>query len=151
MTRDELAALEHENWIAYLTGVATCTDRARVTRGGGVVTILTGLPFDWFNQVLIEREEATAADVLVGVAQAREWGGPFVFRLRVGIDDRFIPTLSQAGLAPAGADTATPGMVAFPIDQDAIASQASSESTAPWSPRILPTPTGWNSLPGKPR
>ena len=124
MTRDELAALEHENWIAYLTGVVSCTDRATVTRAGGVVAILSGLPFDWFNQVLIEREEATAAGVLAGVAQAREWGGPFVVRLRDGIDDRFIPTLSQAGLAPEGAETSTPGMVAYPIDFDAIAEPA---------------------------
>jgi GNAT superfamily N-acetyltransferase len=124
MTRDELAALEHENWVAYLTGVVSCTDRATVTRAGGVVAILSGLPFDWFNQVLIEREEATAAGVLAGVAQGREWGGPFVVRLRDGIDDRFIPTLSQAGLAPEGAETPTPGMVAYPIDFDAIAEPA---------------------------
>lgn len=127
MRNDDLAALEHENWIAYLTGVVTCTGRAKVTRGGGVVTILTGLPFDWFNQVLIEREEATPAGVLAGVAQAREGDLPFVVRLREGLDDRFIPTLTQAGLASAREDTATPGMVAFPIDHDAIASQASPE------------------------
>ena len=127
MSNDDLVALEHENWIAYLTGVVSCTDRATVTRAGGVVAILSGLPFDWFNQVLIEREEATPADVLAGLAQARERSPSFVVRLREGLDDRFIPTLTQAGLASAGADTATPGMVAFPIDQDAIASQASSE------------------------
>jgi GNAT superfamily N-acetyltransferase len=121
MTYDVLVALEHENWIAYVTGVASCTSRAEVTRVGGVVTLLTGLPMDWFNQVLIEREEATPADVLAGVAQARERGDHFVVRLREGIDDRFIPTLTQAGLAPAGKETSTPGMVAFPIDYDAIA------------------------------
>ena len=74
MTYDELAALEHESWIAYVTGVVSCTTRAEVTRAGGVVTVLTGLPMDWFNQVLIEREEATAAGVLAGVGQAREGG-----------------------------------------------------------------------------
>ena len=120
MTYGEQAVLEHENWIGYLTGVVTCTGRAQVTRSGGTVAILTGLPFDWFNQVLIEREEATPAGVLAGVARARERGGPFVVRLRQGIDDRFIPTLTQAGLAPAGEETSTPGMVAFPIDREAI-------------------------------
>src|SRR5438876_6593166 len=110
MTYDEPRALEHENWIAYLTGVVSCTRRAQVNRGGGVVTILTGLPFDWFNQVLIEREEATPAGVLAGVALARERGDQFVVRLRDGIDDRFIPTLRQAGLAAAGEETSTPGM-----------------------------------------
>ena len=76
MTDDELIALEHENWIAYLTGVVSCTTRASVTRAGGVVTILTGLPFDWFNQVLVEHEEATPDGVLAGVARAREQGRP---------------------------------------------------------------------------
>jgi len=123
MLYDELVALEHENWIAYVTGVVSCTGRAEVTRAGGVVTVLTGLPMDWFNQVLIERDEATPAGVLAGVAQARERGEHFVVRLREGIDDRFIPTLTQAGLVPAGRETATPGMVAFPIDHDAIATQ----------------------------
>ena len=28
MVDDELIALEHENWIAYLTGVVRCTARA---------------------------------------------------------------------------------------------------------------------------
>jgi len=125
MTHHELVALEHENWIAYVTGVVTCTSRAKVTRTGGVVTILTGLPMDWFNQVLIEREEATPAGVLAGVAQARERGDHFVVRLREGIDDRFIPTVTQAGLVPSGDEFSTPGMVAFPIDHDAIARHAS--------------------------
>ncbi len=29
MTDDGLLALEHENWIAYLTGTVSCTSRAR--------------------------------------------------------------------------------------------------------------------------
>ena len=126
MTSDELAALEHEDWIAYVTGVASCTGRSEVTREDGVVTLLTGLPMDWFNQVLIEREDASASGVLAGVARARERGDHFVVRLREGIDDRFIPALAQAGLAPAGTAASIPGMVAFPIDRGTIA-----EATAP--------------------
>jgi len=121
MTSDELVALEHQSWIAYVTGVVTCTSRPDVTRKGGVVTILSGLPFDWFNQVLIERNEATPAGLLAAVAGARGRGDPFVVRLRDGVDDRFISTLTQAGLALAGAETSTTGMVAFPIDHDTIA------------------------------
>ena len=121
MMSQELVALEHENWIAYLTGVVSCADGAVVARADGVVAILTGLPFDWFNQVLIEREEATPADVLAGVAHARDRGNHVVVRLREGIDDRIIPNLTQAGLEPAGAETSTRGMVAFPIDREAIA------------------------------
>ncbi len=127
MTHDELVALEHESWIAYVTGVVSCTNKAKVTRAGGVVTVLTGLPMDWFNQVLIEHDDATPAGVLAGVAQARARGDHFVVRLREGIDDRFIPTLTQAGLAPTGEETSTTGMVAFPIDHAAIAEHASPE------------------------
>jgi GNAT superfamily N-acetyltransferase len=127
MTDDELIALEHENWIAYVTGVVSCTSRADVIRAGGVVTILTGLPFDWFNQILVEHEEATPDGVLAGVARARERGDPFVVRLRQGMDDRFIPTLTQAGLELARQETPTPGMVAFPIDHDAISRHAAPE------------------------
>jgi GNAT superfamily N-acetyltransferase len=92
-----------------------------------VVTILSGLPFDWFNQVLIEGEEATPADILAGVAQGRERGDTFVVRLRDGTDDRFIATLTQTGLAPAGEATSTRGMVAYPIGYDAIAQPAPRE------------------------
>ncbi len=124
MTDDELAALEHENWIAYLTGVASCTARTRVTRADGVLTLLTGLPMDWFNQILVEGEGATRAAVLDAVTQAREQGDDFVVRLREGIDDRFIPTLIQAGLDASRPPSLTPGMVAFPIDRDVMAKQA---------------------------
>ena len=127
MTNDELVALEHENWIAYLTGVVTCTDGADVTRVDGVVTILTGLPFDWFNQVLTEHEAATADGVLAGLRRARERGGDFVVRLREGIDDQYIPTLIDAGMRPAAAQTSIPGMVIFPIDDQAITAQVAPE------------------------
>jgi len=123
---DEVA-LEHENWIAYLTGVVSCTDHAQVAHDRGVLTILTGLPFDWFNQVLVERGDATPAGLHAGVAVARDRGEPFVVRLRVGIDDRFIPTLTEAGLAPAGEETSTTGMVAFPIARDEISRHGAPE------------------------
>lgn len=124
MTHDDLVALEHENWIGYLTGVVACGDRATVTRVDGVASVLTGLPFDWFNQILVERDDATPAAVRSAVTQAREEGGDFLVRLRDGIDDHLIPTLIQAGLQPPPHATRTPGMVAFPIDRDVIAGHA---------------------------
>ena len=124
MTRDELAALEHANWIAYLTGVASCGTRTTVARAGGALTLLTGLPMDWFNQILVEGEHATPAAVLDAVTKAQAQGIDFVVRLRRDIDDRFIPTLIQAGLEAAAPEMATPGMVAYPIDHDAITRQA---------------------------
>jgi GNAT superfamily N-acetyltransferase len=80
------------------------------------VTILTGLPFDWFNQILVEHE-ATSDGVLAAVTRAREQTHHFVVRLREGIDDHFVRTLARAGLKPA-MEAPTPGMVAFPIGHD---------------------------------
>jgi GNAT superfamily N-acetyltransferase len=121
MNGAERAALEHENWIAYLTGVVRCADAARIHRDGGVVAILSGIPFDWFNQALIERPDATSAGLLAGVEAGLGHAGGFVVRLRDGVDDHFIPTLTRTGLVAVGGSMTTPGMVAFPIDRDAIA------------------------------
>lgn len=120
MNRMERASLEHENWIAYLTNVVRCTGTARVSRHGGAVAILSDIPFDWFDQVLIERPDATPAGLRAGVDLGLVHPGRFVVRLRDGVDDRFIPTLERSGLVADDATT-TPGMVAFPIDRDAIA------------------------------
>jgi hypothetical protein len=38
----------------------------------------TNFDIAWFNQILIEREEATPAGVLAGVAQAREDMDPVI-------------------------------------------------------------------------
>src|SRR5262245_48735382 len=121
MNAAERAALEHENWIAYLTGVVGCADSGRVYRDGGTLTILSDIPFDWFNQVLVEGPDATAAGLLAGVARGLAHAGGFVVRLRQGMDDRFISILTTAGLVAADAASTTPGMVAFPVDRDAIA------------------------------
>lgn len=115
------AALEHENWIAYLTGVVRCDAAGRVHRDGGVVTILSDTPFDWLNQVLVEDPDATAAGMLAGVEEGRAHVGGFVVRLRDGVDDHLIPTLVGAGLIPVGEAAMTPGMVAFPVPRDVIA------------------------------
>jgi len=124
---DELIGLEHENWMAYLAGVVTCTDRPVVTRADGVLTVITGLPFDWFNQVLIEDKEARTAGLLLAIRRARERGVPFVVRLREGTDDRYIPSLTGAGLVAGGAETSLPGMVAYPIDARAISQRPAAE------------------------
>lgn len=119
-----MAALEHANWIAYLTGVVGCASRATVTRVDGVVSVMTCLPFDWFNQVLVDRDGTTPDGVLATVARVREEGRQFVVRLREGTDDALIPAVVGAGLVPEGAATRTPGMGAFPIDHHAIAGHA---------------------------
>src|SRR5262245_14386946 len=121
MMTAERADLEHQNWIAYLTGVVRCTDWGRVHREGGIVTILSARPFDWFNQALIARRAATPAALLEGVERGLAHVAGSVVRLREGVDDRFIPILTQSGLVAAEEATITPGMVAFPIDRDALA------------------------------
>ena len=110
------AALEHDNWIAYLTGVGSCSPSVEIERHGGVVGLRSSMPFDWFNQVMVERDDARASDLLAAALPGhRGTDGPIV-RLRDGLDDRFIPDLARAGWVAAGQGTVTPGMVAFPID-----------------------------------
>lgn len=121
MNTAERAALEHENWIAYLSNVVRCTEVGRVHRESGTVAIRSDIPFDWFNQVLIERPDATPAGLLHVLEKGLGRGNGFVVRLREGVDDRFISTLTRTGFAAAGSATTTPGMVAFPIDREAIA------------------------------
>ena len=113
--------LEHENWIAYLAAAVRCTASGRVQHDGGVVTILSDLPSDWFNQVLIESPDATPAGLLAGVEEGRRHLRPLVVRLRDGLDDRFAPALAGMGLVAAGEAMTIPGMVAYPISQDAVA------------------------------
>jgi GNAT superfamily N-acetyltransferase len=126
MNAAERAALEHQNWIAYLTSVVRCADSGRVHRDGGTVTILSDIPFDWFNQVLVERPDATPAGLLAGVERGLAHARGFVVRLRDGADDRFIPVLTGVGLMAEDEATITPGMVAFPISRDAIAAAGAS-------------------------
>ena len=124
---DELIALEHENWIAYLTGVVRCTDAGRRDshRRGGRDPDRPALR-------LVQpgpgrtRGGDTRRRARRGGPGARA-GDPFVVRLREGIDDRFVRTLARAGLEPEGEATSTPGMVAFPIDHDSIARHAAPE------------------------
>jgi ribosomal protein S18 acetylase RimI-like enzyme len=116
MTSPDRAALEHENWIAYLTGVARFSETVEIRRIGGALSIRSSMPFDWFNQVLVERHDATASDLLAAALPATRGGDAPVVRLRDGTDDGFIPDLTDAGWIAAGAGSTTPGMVAFPVD-----------------------------------
>jgi ribosomal protein S18 acetylase RimI-like enzyme len=116
MTIPDRAALEHQNWIAYLTGVGGFSAEIESRRVGGAVAIRSSIPFDWFNQVLVERDDATASDLLEAARRGAGTATGPVVRLRDSIDDRFVPELAKAGWVRAGAETMTPGMVAHPID-----------------------------------
>jgi GNAT superfamily N-acetyltransferase len=75
------------------------------------------MPFDWFNQVLIERDDATAFDLVAVAGPATAGRDGLVVRMRAGTDDRLVPDLTKAGWIEADARLMTPGMVAFPIDR----------------------------------
>ncbi|HSL97425.1 MAG TPA: GNAT family N-acetyltransferase [Candidatus Deferrimicrobiaceae bacterium] len=124
MTSPDRAALEHQNWIAYLTGVGSASASVEVRRFGGVLAIRSDMPFDWFNQVLVERDDATMRDLLAAVRLAPRDPNGLIVRLRDGPDDRFVAALARAGWLAAGAAAMTPGMVAFPIDHPATLGQA---------------------------
>jgi GNAT superfamily N-acetyltransferase len=117
MKSPERATLEHENWIAYLTGVARCSETVEIRRIGGVLCIRSSMPFDWFDQVLVERDDTTPSDLLTAAHPASGGGNGPIVRLRDGTDDRFIADLTGSGWITAGAGSMTPGMVAYPIDQ----------------------------------
>lgn len=123
MQSPDRAALEHENWIAYLTGVARSSKAVEIRRNGGALGIHSSMPFDWFNQVLVERDDATASDLLTAAGPATRGGDGPIVRLREGTDDRFIPDLTGSGWTAAGVASMTPGMVAFPIDHLASMAQ----------------------------
>lgn len=124
MTSLDRAALEHQNWIAYLTGVGSASPSVEIRRIGGVLGIRSDMPFDWFNQVLVERDDATATDLLAAAGLAPREPNGLLVRLRAGTDDRLIPDLMNAGWLATGAAPMTPGMVAFPIDHLAALAQA---------------------------
>jgi ribosomal protein S18 acetylase RimI-like enzyme len=73
------------------------------------------MPFDWFNQVLVERDDASSSDLLTAAHPATGGGDGPIVRLRDGTDDRLIPDLRAAGWIAAGVGSMTPGMVAFPV------------------------------------
>jgi GNAT superfamily N-acetyltransferase len=116
VTSLDRAALEHENWIAYLTGVGRCSRSVEIDRLDGIVAIRSTMPFDWFNQVLVERDDAKVVDLPAAAGSGHRGAAGPIVRLRDGVDDRFIPGLTGAGWVAAGQGTMTPGMTAFPID-----------------------------------
>jgi len=116
VTSLDRAALEHENWIAYLTGVGSASPSVEIRRIGGVLGIRSDMPFDWFNQVLIERADATATDLLAAADLAPREPHGLIVRLRDGTEDRLIPALTGTGWRTTDTVPMTPGMVAFPID-----------------------------------
>lgn len=120
-----LAQLEHENMIEAMALAGANAEGAVVRRVDGVALIATGLPLRLFNQVIIERDDATVDAVGAAVGVTRGRGDQFLVNLRVGADDRLIPLMHQLGLAPLSEEPWMPGMALYPI------STAARPDTAP--------------------
>ncbi len=88
---------------------------ALVRRSGGVVLVITGLPFLLFNQVVVEDDTATEAGIADAVARARTRGSPFVVNLRAGTDDRLLEVIGRVGVVPLSEDSWLPGMALRPV------------------------------------
>lgn len=111
-----LAALEHANFVEAIAAAGGFMDGAHIRREDGVATLLSGHPLLLFNQIMVERDDVTAAALGAAVATARQRGHRFVVNLRVGQDDRHIPTVTGLGLVPMDDSPWLPGMALHPID-----------------------------------
>ena len=118
----QLAELEHENWLSYLSASISFSPSGQLLHDRGIASLLSGTPMRFYNQILVEDETATAAAIRHGVELARSRGDQFVVNLRQGIDDRFVPTVEALGLIRPD-DALTPGMSLYPAGQRNRAAQ----------------------------
>ena len=110
-----LARLEHENLIeTFSDGVANAPG-SLVWRRDGVVLLASGLPIRFFNQVLIEHEDAAPEAIEAAVGAIRERGQPFVVHLRRRTDDHFRALVHALGLVLPADASPMPGMALHPI------------------------------------
>jgi GNAT superfamily N-acetyltransferase len=110
-----LAALEHENMVEAMTGVAVAVAGARVRRSGGVAFFATGLPIRLFNQVIVEDETATNDGIVEAVGAMRARKAHFVVSLRRGTDARYVPLMADLGLELPAGHGPLPGMALDPL------------------------------------
>lgn len=114
MEPSALAALEHENWIAYLETSVSLNEGGLVVHDQGIVTLLGHVRMRFFNQILVEHSGATPSAIRKGVGVGRGRGDPFVVSLRHGVDDQFGPLMAELGLV-ASDDAATQAMTMHPV------------------------------------
>jgi GNAT superfamily N-acetyltransferase len=110
-----LARLEHENMIATMSVAGGQVRDSVVRRIGGVQLIATGLPIHLFNQVLIADDDATTDALEAAIAVTRQRRDRFVVNLRVGVDDRFVPRLTELGLQALSPTPWLPGLALYPL------------------------------------
>ncbi len=115
MRDDELALLEHRNFIASIAMVAGLRPEGVVRRERGVALLASGVALRLFNQVLIEDDAASPEAVAEAVATMRELGFRYAVYLRHGLDDRFVPLMAELGLSDPDPEDPMPGMALHPI------------------------------------
>ena len=113
--RDTLARREHENLVAAFVHIGSGVPGSLITRRGGVALIATGLPFRFFNQVLVEDDSAREKALEAAVATTRDRGDRFMVHLRVGTDKRFVTTMKRLGMIPIEGEPLMPGMAMQPV------------------------------------
>jgi hypothetical protein len=90
--RRELAALEHANLIESFAMIAS------------------GFPARQFNQILVERDGATADALVDVIAFGRSRPAPWVLHLREGIDDEVATMAADMGLVRSSPEPTMPGL-----------------------------------------
>jgi len=115
----ELAAREHDNFIAAIGQIAALRPGGIVRHEGGVALLASGVEIRLFNQVLVEDASAAPGDVAEAVATMRAGSFRYLVHLRDGADDRFVPLMAELGLVEPDPDDAMPGMALEPITDGA--------------------------------
>ncbi|HEU0235405.1 MAG TPA: GNAT family N-acetyltransferase [Candidatus Limnocylindrales bacterium] len=115
----ELAAREHDNFIAAIGMIARFRPNGIVRHEGGVALLASGVAMRLFNQVLVEDGTATPDAVADAVATMRAGSFRYLVHLRDGVDDAFVPLLAELGLVEPDPDDAMPGMALEPITDGA--------------------------------
>ncbi len=115
----DLARRVHENYVATWVLAGACMEGGRVEQLGGATMVSTGLPLLLFNQVFVVDGEATreqtAASIRVAVAMLRDSDRRFAVTLRHGLDDAYLPAVTELGLGPLDVSPWMPGMALHPV------------------------------------
>lgn len=111
---NDLQRSEHGNLIETFGVVASVQPNGIFRRDGGVVTIASGLQMSLFNQIFIESDAASAAEVADAVALMRDVSAPWALTLAEGLDDRFVPVATSLGLVLDPGE-GFPGMAVSPL------------------------------------
>ncbi len=114
MDERTLARAEHDNLVAAFAYVARHRPGGFSHREGGVVATVARVALPLFNQVVVERDEASPEALIEAVERVRAAGVSWLAVLREGTDDRLIPVLERLGLRERAGER-LPGMALHPL------------------------------------